>query len=379
MTREAMAAFLYRLEGGTPPRGEQVYVDSSRSRDHEGAIEWLATQGVSEGWVTWEGRVYRPFEPVQRFAMAAFLYRLKHGAPPFEAVEPRLEPEKYVWVTASTLHLRSKPTWGSDVVVTGDRHAKARFLGARVNGWMRVQMGRMIAWAPSDYLTDREPNASPKRVGMAVNELWFRDGPSNGHSVLKKVRQGTRGTLTGISKGNWEWVSVDGVLAWAPSVHLNDVKSYNPNPVMSRAYSQVGIRGGNYNNKYSAWYGTTNPYCMVFVMWTFHHAGFPNHVPHRGLYSDWAAVLQRSGVLDENVSRSDLKRGHVALVDWAPRYGPTHTGIVSRVDGDYVWLVEGNTTDGTGDPSRGVFERRRAIADIDSVFDPDDYARSIGY
>ncbi|MFW2514333.1 S-layer homology domain-containing protein [Demequina sp. SO4-13] len=379
VTRDAMASFIYGLEGGAAPSGSAVYVDSSKSSEHTNAIEWLATKGISQGWVTWQGREYKPFDNVTRDAMAAFLYRLEHGADPVEAADPVLEAQKDVWITASKLHLRDAPTWDSSAVVTGVKHTRARYLGAREGGWMQVRMGGMIAWAPTKYLTTSKPSAASAKVGLADSRVEFRERPTLSAPVLATVSQGTRGYFTGVSKGSWKWVTIAGVRGWTPAANLNTVKAYDADPVMSRAYSQVGYRGGNRTNKYSAWYGTTNPYCMVFVMWTFHHAGFPNHVPHRGLYSDWARVLQRSGVLDENVSRSDLKRGHVALVDWAPRNGPTHTGIVSRVDGDYVWLVEGNTTDGTGDPGRGVFERKRAIADIDSVFDPDDYARSIGY
>ncbi|MFW7415206.1 S-layer homology domain-containing protein [Demequina sp. SO4-18] len=379
VTRDAMASFIYGLEGGSAPSGSAVYVDSSKSSEHKGAIEWLATQGVSQGWVTWRGREYRPFGNVTRDAMAAFLYRLEHGAEPVKAAEPLLEAQKDVWVTASSLNLRSQPTWDSSVVVTGAKHTRARYLGAREGGWIQVRMGGMIAWAPTAHLTTTAPSAAPTKVGLADSRVTFSERPNLSAPTVATVSQGTRGYFTGVSKGSWKWVSIAGTRGWTPASNLNTVKPYDADPIMSRAYSQVGYRGGNRTNKYSAWYGTTNPYCMVFVMWVFHHAGYPNGVPHRGLYSDWANVLQRSGVLDTNVSRSDLKRGHVALVDWPPHNGPTHTGIVSRVDGDYVWLVEGNTTDGTGDSSRGVFERRRAISNIHSVFDPDDYARSIGY
>lgn len=48
-------------------------------------IEWLADRGVSTGWVEPEGtHTYRPWQPIARDAMAAFLYRLA-GSPAFTA------------------------------------------------------------------------------------------------------------------------------------------------------------------------------------------------------------------------------------------------------------------------------------------------------
>ncbi len=48
-------------------------------------IEWLADNGISTGWVEPEGtRTYRAWEPIARDAMAAFFYRLA-GSPAYEA------------------------------------------------------------------------------------------------------------------------------------------------------------------------------------------------------------------------------------------------------------------------------------------------------
>lgn len=380
ITRDAMASFLYRLEGGSAPSGEQVYVDSDESPEHADAIEWLATQGISQGWVNWRGRVYKPLQTITRDAMAAFLYRLEHGADPVTAHAPVLEDQYDVWVTASRLNLRAEPTWDSAIVVTGLKNARALFLGAREGGWQRVRMGGVIAWAPTEYLTSREPSASPTRVGIGVSELYFRSGPSNSHEVLARVKPGTRGTFHGVIRDGWWWVTINGVRAWTPGVHLNEVETYNPSAVLSMAHSQVGYLSKPKNdNKYNDWIGARNPWCMVFVSWVFDRVGYPQGVPKEDLFSRYAAVAERSGVLDKSVTAADLERGHVVLVDWPPYYGPTHTAIVDRVEGSNVILVEGNTTSGLGPTTRGVFVRERRIVDMYAVFDPDDFARVNGY
>ncbi|MFT3876573.1 MAG: S-layer homology domain-containing protein [Propioniciclava sp.] len=52
-------------------------------------IEWLASQGVSTGWVVNGDRYYRPRQPIARDAMAAFLYRFaEHPAFTPPAVSP---------------------------------------------------------------------------------------------------------------------------------------------------------------------------------------------------------------------------------------------------------------------------------------------------
>ena len=82
INRDAMAAFLYRLAGapaftpttqsfGDVPPGTQFYAE----------IEWLATTGISTGWGVGDQREYRPLQPINRDAMAAFLYRFVMGGP----------------------------------------------------------------------------------------------------------------------------------------------------------------------------------------------------------------------------------------------------------------------------------------------------------
>ena len=85
VARDAMAAFLYRyadvvldedVAGFQTPEASpfvDVPVDSQFFRE----IAWLADRGVSTGWVNDDGTAeFRDLEPVNRDAMAAFMYRL---------------------------------------------------------------------------------------------------------------------------------------------------------------------------------------------------------------------------------------------------------------------------------------------------------------
>ncbi|GAA1613952.1 FG-GAP-like repeat-containing protein [Leucobacter chromiireducens] len=79
VTREAMAAFLFRLAAdksfAAPPKSPFVDVPTNHQFYRE--IAWMHAVGLSTGIKTSRGLVYDPKAPVSREAMAAFLYRLE--------------------------------------------------------------------------------------------------------------------------------------------------------------------------------------------------------------------------------------------------------------------------------------------------------------
>nr|WP_233251516.1 ExeM/NucH family extracellular endonuclease [Serinibacter arcticus] len=79
INRDAMAAFLYRLakpvDYTAPTTSPFSDVDTSNQFYTE--IAWLYDAKISTGWVQADGtRQFRPLEPINRDAMAAFIYRL---------------------------------------------------------------------------------------------------------------------------------------------------------------------------------------------------------------------------------------------------------------------------------------------------------------
>lgn len=94
MNRDAMAAFLYRLAGSPAyvPSG-QTFADVTPATAFYKEIEWLASTQITTGWDERDGtKTFRPLTPVNRDAMAAFLYRfsLLQGFPTFTP-----EPDHY--------------------------------------------------------------------------------------------------------------------------------------------------------------------------------------------------------------------------------------------------------------------------------------------
>jgi serine protease len=87
VNRDAMAAFMYRLDGSpdyTPPK-KSPFADVATSNPFYKEIAWLNSRGISTGWKEANGTsTYRPTTPVNRDAMAAFMYRFA-GSPSYTA------------------------------------------------------------------------------------------------------------------------------------------------------------------------------------------------------------------------------------------------------------------------------------------------------
>ncbi|WP_434122503.1 putative Ig domain-containing protein [Paenarthrobacter nitroguajacolicus] len=85
VARDAMAAFMYRFARlpDYPSPAASPFADITNSTQFYKEMAWLSAQGISTGWTESDGsKTYRPLNPVNRDAMAAFLYRLA-GSPVF--------------------------------------------------------------------------------------------------------------------------------------------------------------------------------------------------------------------------------------------------------------------------------------------------------
>ena len=77
VSRQAMAAFLHRYEGGTPSTLDRPFFkDVSQGAPFYEDIQWMADSGLSTGTPDPPGKpLYKPTNAVSRQAMAAFLFR----------------------------------------------------------------------------------------------------------------------------------------------------------------------------------------------------------------------------------------------------------------------------------------------------------------
>lgn len=76
-----MAAFLHRAAGSPDVDLPAVspFDDVTPTTQFYAEISWMHASGISTGWKGNDGtRIYQPLSPVNRDAMAAFLYRFHH-------------------------------------------------------------------------------------------------------------------------------------------------------------------------------------------------------------------------------------------------------------------------------------------------------------
>ncbi|MET3165147.1 UNVERIFIED_ORG: hypothetical protein ABIB19_003579 [Arthrobacter sp. UYEF10] len=122
VNRDAMAAFMYRLAGHPPftPPAVSPFADIAPSTQFYKEITWLSAQGISTGWDEGDGqRTFRALQPVNRDAMAAFMYRLagspQFGAAPgsvFTDVTGSLFHKEISWLTAKGISTGyTEPNW----------------------------------------------------------------------------------------------------------------------------------------------------------------------------------------------------------------------------------------------------------------------------
>jgi hypothetical protein len=139
VTREAMAAFLYRQNApkGYQPK-KQHFADVPKSHKFYREIEWMYDSGLSTGIKQGGARVYKPKDGVSREAMAAFMYRLlspENGKAPTKA--PFIDVPKnhkfgkeIAWMKASGLSTGTRTARGAAYKPkdTVSREAMAAFL-----------------------------------------------------------------------------------------------------------------------------------------------------------------------------------------------------------------------------------------------------------
>jgi hypothetical protein len=141
--------------------------------------------------------------------------------------------------------------------------------------------------------------------------------------------------------------------------------------IVAAARSQTGFEERTWRkNKYNSWINGSEAWCAVFTAWAASASGNGNMVPATKSYASYVQVLQNSGHLRYS---GTPPVGAAVLFDWGTG-NPSHSGLVmSHPGGGNLRTVEGNTTDGSGDPQRGVYERTRPISGVWAWYWPHEY------
>ncbi|WP_296664720.1 hypothetical protein [Demequina sp.] len=141
---------------------------------------------------------------------------------------------------------------------------------------------------------------------------------------------------------------------------------------LAAAWSQVGYEEPSYQrNKYNSWIGGSDVWCQVFIAWSLSASGHAGDAPYSTSFTDFMRKVRASGVL--RPANHPLEPGDIVIYMWTDG-SPSHAAFVDHVQGPTVlYSVEGNTTDGSGDPQRGVYYRHRLTQWVYGSFDPRDF------
>lgn len=117
--------------------------------------------------------------------------------------------------------------------------------------------------------------------------------------------------------------------------------------LLTLAFSQVGYKEGpNNDQKYGIWYNNNyEPWCAMFVSWCWYHTGLSNDIllKYQGCGTGEAWCIEK-GIFHYKADYTP-KPGDIIFFTSA---GMGHTGICAYVEGDYMYTIEGNSSDKVG-------------------------------
>ena len=190
VNRDAMAAFLYRLlnDGGAAPAcTAKPFSDVATTHPFCGEIAWLKASGITTGYA--DG-TFRPAAPVHRDAMAAFLYRIENGPakPAAPAAKPFVDVPVTHPFAGEIAWLKSQGLaggWSDGTFRPGnaiERQAMAAFL---YRGVVQKGMFGELWEPPTEFVPGGAVNPTASQVNQArpvagnpnVAALTFDDGP----------------------------------------------------------------------------------------------------------------------------------------------------------------------------------------------------------
>lgn len=223
--RDAMAAFLFRLANpqNYQPPATSPFTDITPGTQFYKEIAWLAEKGIAGGY---EDGTYRPLEPVNRDAMAAFMYRLV-GSPKF--TPPTRSP--FVDVTPTTKFYKEMAWLSARRISTGWPDRTFRPLEPVNRDAMAAFIYRLAAfWPARVYTGTGNRTFLLPRLGVrywvariehtptnnALFEAWTIDNKSAAIGPIAGFPGGYRGTV-GLTTSGPGGASVAGLKLTAPS------------------------------------------------------------------------------------------------------------------------------------------------------------------
>ncbi|WP_434777606.1 CHAP domain-containing protein [Neisseria sp. Ec49-e6-T10] len=121
-------------------------------------------------------------------------------------------------------------------------------------------------------------------------------------------------------------------------------RNSNKGKDVEKYLSSIGLGGGY------AW-------CMSFVYWCVEQAA-KEYRTANPLYRTGGVLMQWNQ--RQNLKASKPMAGDIFIMDFGK--GTGHCGFVTKVEGSYIFTIEGNTNSAGSRDGDGVYERKRLIS-----------------
>lgn len=150
---------------------------------------------------------------------------------------------------------------------------------------------------------------------------------------------------------------------------MKELKPKTKEAILQIAEWQVGVLespAGSNRVKYAEEYGLNGyAWCMMFVWWVFHEAGF--NLKKTASCTELTNAYKKAG----QWVTSDFKPGDIVMYDFSGKKKITeHCGIITEVGKDYIVAVEGNTSPTNNANGGAVMERKRNLNLVTGVCRP---------
>ena len=141
---------------------------------------------------------------------------------------------------------------------------------------------------------------------------------------------------------------------------MKTLKPKTREAVLQIAKWQIGVMespAGSNRVKYAADYGLNGyAWCMMFVWWVFHEAGF--NLRKTASCTELTNAYKAAG----QWVTSGFKPGDIVMFDFSGKKKITeHCGIVVEVNSDNIVTIEGNTAVGNDANGGAVMRRQRRL------------------
>lgn len=131
--------------------------------------------------------------------------------------------------------------------------------------------------------------------------------------------------------------------------------------LIATAMSQAGYKAPSSNiSRYNTWAGSNYAWCSIFLSWTSMASGNGAVLPVASRFSYFHSTALSWGRTGRYPAI-----GAIAFFDTHTSDGvsaATHAGLVYGYNANYIWTIEGNTTPTDGTSGRGVYLKRRTLA-----------------